>query len=64
MNPELSKKILEVARRQQAELDAGEGGPSTKHVQLSAVLKGFILPLLQYIFITSLQNRSNLLFKV
>ncbi|XP_073943667.1 bystin [Choristoneura fumiferana] len=39
VNPELSKKILEVARRQQAELDASEGGPSTKHVQLPAALK-------------------------
>ncbi|XP_063394151.1 bystin [Cydia fagiglandana] len=40
VNPELSKKILEVARRQQAELDIGESGPSIGNkVQLPTKLK-------------------------
>ncbi|XP_028160256.1 bystin [Ostrinia nubilalis] len=37
INADLSKKILKAARRQQAELDEGEAGPSpAKHVQLPA----------------------------
>ena len=37
----MSKKILKAARRQQAELDDAEGGPSpAKHVNLPATLKG------------------------